>query len=88
MGGSRAGSSQRGVPAEDDLQLSAVQLPSVRQGHDAPLVPQKSFCVHGVDVLPETTREHKVSGYKVLYGWYSTVQRHLKQLLYIWQVEK
>lgn len=39
IAGSQAGRSQFGVPAEDDLQLSAVQFPSIGQSHDALLVP-------------------------------------------------
>lgn len=40
--GSQAGRSQRGVPTQDDLQLRAVQLAPVGQGHDALLVPVQS----------------------------------------------
>lgn len=46
MARSQAGRSQRGVPAEDDLQFSAVQFPSIGQSHDALLVPHKSCCFH------------------------------------------
>lgn len=77
--GRAARSSQRGVPAEDDLQLSAVQFASVRQSHDALLVPQESFRAHGVHVLPQTTRAHIIQRAQS-HLTYSTVQRQLLHL--------
>lgn len=50
-GSRQAGRSQLGVPAEDDLQLGAVQLPSVGQSHDALLVALQTRRAH---VLPQT----------------------------------
>lgn len=57
MNRSQAGRSQRGVPAEDDLHLRAVQLPPVSQSHDALLVIHQPDVVH---VLPQT--RHMLSG--------------------------
>ncbi len=85
--GRTAGRSQRGVPAEDDLQLGAVQFPSVRQSHDALLVPPQSCWVH---VLREMTRAHARSE-GTQWSMDGTVRcRGISGCyqLYIWQVAK
>lgn len=85
VAGSQAGRSQLGVPAEGDLQLSAVQFPSVRQSHDALLVPHQSCWVH---VLPQTTQVHTVRKHKVVYRLPHGRGISGGYQLYIWLVEK
>lgn len=79
IAGSRAGRSQFGVPAEDDLQFSAVQFPSVWQSHDALLVPPDTWWVH---VLPETTHTYsqRAQGGPWVAQTYRTLQRYLRPL--------